>query len=636
MSNLKLKDSPRLYVSAETSENLKDKLHSPFLKSSAEQVVRDADWLCRTQPLSEDMIEMRGYQPVTRSIDSHLQCLTAAWALTRKSKYRKAAIKHLGNLLTFNQISCEANRTIPASVNMSFCLSYGELSATVGLMYDMFRSDITEDEQRVFFAVLDRFLMKAAVDCLKNPPWWANREWSNWNGVCAGGMGIMALSFYKDLPAARKLVPFVEKSLGQYVKSYIANGGGCLEGTGYWNYGMNYSMRYLLSWENSTGKKHPAFKIKELGLSLNFPLDFTGINFGDNDGWGPTCFFFMLARRMKNETAACNAAAYLMKPVEQVRRRRGDGTNSGDLLYAADCIPTMATIEKLAKARRKKKVPLARVFKGMDWAALADDDAFPSLRMAVRGGSSAITGHGMIDLLSIRCRVKGELMISDQQDGGYMPTTFTRRGHELFGRSPASKSTLLVDGLGCNSNVVCKKTEVVKGKDLLGIRVDGSGIYLPRWKDLFTGRLVLMVENSYWLVIDRVEPKGPVDAHWMESRFHTFAESKQGKNSVSFKSGKERMQMTFASMGKATIRQAFGMPSNPSVQESTIYRCMDIGAVNDNLHVIALNPGSKKLAIELIKEKGGFLIKVIKPGGRTRNIRVNSNLRLRTANGSRK
>jgi hypothetical protein len=97
----------------------------------------------------------------------------------------------------------------------------------------------------------------------------------------------------------------------------------------------------------------------------------------------------------------------------------------------------------------------------MDWAALADDEAFPTLRMAVRGGSSEIAGHGMVDLLSFRCRVNGELMITDQQDGGYMDTTFTRRGHEVYGRSAESKSTLFVDGLGCNTNVVCDKTQVV-------------------------------------------------------------------------------------------------------------------------------------------------------------------------------
>ena len=165
-------------------------------------------------------------------------CLTTAWSLTKEAKYRKAAMKHLANILSFNQISCEANRTIPASVDMGFCLSYGEWACTIGLMYDLFRRELTDEEKNVFFAVLDRFLMKAALQCVERPMWWANTEWSNWNGVCSGGMGVMALAFYDDLPAARKLIPFVEKSLGEYFKSYIHNGGGCREGTGYWNYGM--------------------------------------------------------------------------------------------------------------------------------------------------------------------------------------------------------------------------------------------------------------------------------------------------------------------------------------------------------------------------------------------------------------
>jgi len=124
-------------------------------------------------------------------------------------------------------------------------------------------------------------------------------------------MGILALAFYDDLPDSRKLIPFVEESLGEYFKSFIKNGGGCHEGTGYWNYGMHYAMRYLLSWENATGREHPAFEIEELRTSLDFPLDFTGINFGDNDGWGPTGMFFMLAKRLNKPYAALRAAAYL-------------------------------------------------------------------------------------------------------------------------------------------------------------------------------------------------------------------------------------------------------------------------------------------------------------------------------------
>jgi hypothetical protein len=265
----------------------------------------------------------------------------------------------------------------------------------------------------------------------------------------------------------------------------------------------------------------------------------------------------------------------------------------------------------------------------MGWAALADDDAFPTLRMSVRGGSSTITGHGMIDLLSIRCRINGELMITDQQDGGYLSTTFTKRGHELFGRSAASKSTLFVDGLGCNTNVTCKKTEVVEGKGIQGIRVDGSGVYIPRWGGKFTGRLVLLVDNSYWLVIDRIDQDGPVETHWLESRFLTFAETKRSRNGVSFKSGKEKMQLTYASLGDAIILEAAGLPPNPSVQVAKIYRCMDKSAVNDNLHVVALNPGTRKLGLKLSRSKDGiYVIEVSEPGGRKRRIRVDRLLQL--------
>lgn len=628
MTKLTLIDSPRLYVAADVAENLKAKLHSPYLQRSAEMVLRDADWLVRRKPMREGEVS-GGYQGVTRPIDSHLQCLTSAWVLTREPRYRKAAIKHLAGLLAFNHISCEANPGIPADVELPFCLSYGELSASVGLMYDLFRPGMIDAEQQVFFAVLDRFLMREAVKCLDHPPWWANKSWSNWNGVCAGGMGIMALAFYEDLPAACRLVPFVEKSLGEYFKSYVENGGGCLEGTGYWNYGMNYAMRYLLSWEHATGKKHPALEIKQLGQSLNFPLDFTGVTFGDNDGWHPGCFFFMLARRMNQPDAAMNAAAYLQEPPE-LKAVRGLRANSGDLLYAADFIPTSSEMAALKTSHEEQKVPVARVYKGMDWAALADDEAFPSLRMAVRGGSSRVTGHGMLDLLSFRCRVNGELMITDQQDGGYMATTFSGRGHEVYGRSIASKSTLFVDGLGCDTNVACDTTEVVKGDDLLGIRVDGSHIFMPRWKELFIGRLCLLVGNAYWLVIDRVQGRSEQDRHWVESRFHTLAESRSGRNWVSLKSGRERMMMTFAALGKGVIRESRGMPSQPQVTPTTIYRWMGSAASHDHLQVAALNPGSRKLGLTLSKEKGGtYVIDVTEPGGTVRRIRLSSTLKLK-------
>jgi len=609
-----------LYVNAEIIANLKNNLHSPYLKSQAELVLSDANRLVKAKPIYENQFST--YQTCTRTLTSHLQCLTAAWVLTKDPKYRKAAIRHMGSLMNWRQVSCEANIKMPHEHEMYFCLSYGEFSADIAVMYDVFRADISKEEQEVFFAVLKRFFLKAALNCVDRPPWWANKT-SNWNAVCTGGMGLLALAFYDDLPETSKLIPFVEKSLSEYFKSYIENGGGCPEGTGYWNYGMYYAMRYLLSWENATGKKHPALKIKELGSSLNFPLDFTGITFGDNDGWHPASFFFMLAERMKQPTPAYNAAVHL--PAAQ-ERRAGKKTKvaNGDHLYAAHLIPTDAQIAKLKKAHQKKKNPVARVYKNMDWGSFADDDAYPTLRMAVRGGSAEGGGHSFMDLLSIRCRVNGELMITDQQDGDYMSSTFSKRAHEIYGRSNPSKSTLFVDGIAAAST--CKKTEVVKGKGLLGIRVDGSGAFLFQWKQLFIGRVCLLVDNCYWLVVDHViNPKNDLDKHWVESRFHTFAKTKCGRNGLNLKSGKESLQITFASLQRNVIQQSAGMPSQP-LEQSQIYRYMGTEAVHDNFHVTAMNPGTKKLGIAISVKKGVYSIEITQAGKAKRVVKLKSNL----------
>ncbi|MFO7821388.1 MAG: heparinase II/III family protein [Lentisphaeria bacterium] len=627
MQKMTLKESPRLYVTADVVANLKDKLHSPFLQALADRVRQDADKLISSSPVREG--QESSYQAGTRTTDSQLQCLTCAWVLTGDGRYRQAAVKYLAGLLEWNHISCEARSNTPPEKELPFCLSYGELSMTVGLMYDLFQSDISEEEQNIFFGVLDKFLMREAVKCLTNPPWWANKAWSNWNGVCAGGMGAMALAFYDDHPDAPALIPFVEKSLDPYFKSYIENGGGSPEGTGYWNYGLNYSMRYVLSWENAVGKQHPALDIEEFKQGLYFPVDFTGISFGDNDGWGPTAFYFLLAQRLNEHHAALNAATYLTERKPNEKKRKGKKVAGGDLLYAADAIPTAAEIDDLKAEHLAENVPVARVYKGMEWAALADDEAFPSLRLALRGGSSAIKGHGMLDLLSFRCRVNGELMITDQQDGGYMATTFSKRGTELYGRSAASKSTLFVDGLGCNTDVECDTTEVVRGEDILGIRIDGSHIYLPRWKEIFIGRLILMVEDSYWLVVDHLVSPNPADNHWMESRFHTFAAEKSGSDWVALKSGEQPTQMTFAALGNGVMQESLGMPAQPTVPRTTIYRWMSAEAGHDKLHIAALNPGTEKLKLKVDKlDDVTYSIDVTKPDAITRTIRLTAALEL--------
>jgi hypothetical protein len=387
---------------------------------------------------------------------------------------------------------------------------------------------------------------------------------------------------------------------------------------------MHYALRYLLSWENATGQKHPAFDIPELAVSLNFPVDFTGLSFGDNDGWGLTGMFFLVAKRLNNPSAALRAAAFLptaFKP-RTTARNRLDRTATGDILYGADCIPTAQEMERLKNSHTLQKEPVARVYEGLGWAILADDSVFPRLRLSARGGSSQITGHGHIDLLSFKCMVNGQRMIEDQQDTGYSAVTFSGRGHHVYSRSAAAKSTIFVDGLGCDENSICTTTEVVQAEGLLGIRIDGSGIFMKRWRRKFIGRLFLMVENNYWLVIDSAAGSN------LESRFHTYAEVTRGPDWATLQRGGEELTLTFSALGQGVLQESRGLPSGP-VKQTQILRWLS-NRGRDNLHVTALNPGDQKLGLKLAKEAdGGFAITVTGAGGYQRTVRVTPKLELK-------
>ncbi len=618
---LELKPHPRLWVPDDTILNLKDKLHTPYLRSAAARILADADWLVDLEPISQK--EVRTNQQGTRLIASHLKCLTSAYVLTREQKYRAAAMRHLANILTWRHISCEANINTPVERKMFFCLSYGEHAADVALMYDIFQPDITPAEMKVFDAVLDRFYLWQALRAYEDKPWWVNKSWSNWNGVCAGGMGMLALAFYDDRPEVRKLIPFVETSLAHYFQSYIDNGGGNHEGTGYWNYGMHYAVRYLLSYERATGRKHPAFDIPELGKSLHFPVDFSGMNFGDNDGWHPAGFYFMMADRVNLPDAAMRAATFLMQEVPPApapaTRPRFSQTTSADILYAADFIPSDEAIQQLKAERLQEKHPMARVYEGLGWGILMDDTAFPTLRLSARGGSSKITGHGHMDLLGFKCAINGEVMIEDQK--GWMPKiAFTGRGHHLYSRSAAAKSTIFVDGLSPAENMTCKTTEVISGEGLLGIRIDATGIYMPMWGRSFIGRLFLLVDRAYWLVIDVAPGRS------LESRFHTYADLETGDNWALLRKGNEKLMMTFASLDGSTLQLSLGTPEN-AVPQTKIMRWISTGPTAGTQHVTALNPGGEKLVLKVSQEVAGFAIETIGSQG-TRVIRLTRDLRL--------
>jgi len=618
-SDLTLSSHPRLWVEKEALVDLKKTLHSSLLKEKAEQVIVDAEWCVSANLIGEN--EAHTYQMGTRAIASRLKNLTLAWALTGDQRFRDGAMRNLKNMVNWNQISCEARKGMSHEPLMYFCLSAGEHSADIALMYDMFRPQITPEEKKVFDEVLDRFYWKAAVRAMEKPPWWSNKEWSNWNGVCAGGIGLLALAFYDDRPEARDLLDFVEESLSYYFESYVTNGGGNHEGTGYWNYGMHYAIRYLLSWENATGKKHPAFEIPEISKSLDFPVDFTKISFGDNDGWHPSGFFFMMANRTGNFETAKRAAAHIYKSqsIGVKTYNKFSRCSAPDYLYAAKYIPSQSSMEALFETRLEKKVPLARVYDGLGWAILADDSVYPKIRLAVRGGSNEVRGHGHIDVMSFKCSIGEQRMIEDQKGGGYTPVTFSHRGHHVYSRSAVAKSALFIHGLSPLEGERTKRTAILEGDDWKGVLLDGTGLYLPRWRRSFIGRLFLMIEGSYFIIVDTSLAGGGVN-RGMESRFHTYGQLKTDKSSAEIRRGNEILQMSFGSLGRGRLAKSFGTPEHTG-KATKILRWLG----NSDYQVTVLKPGEQKLSVDLKRSKRGMRID-ISGNGIKREIEVSRTL----------
>jgi hypothetical protein len=152
---------------------------------------------------------------------------------------------------------------------------------------------------------------------------------------------------------------------------------------------------------------------------------------------------------------------------------------------------------------------------------------------------------------------------------------------------------------------------------------------MPRWQDIFIGRLLLLVESTYWVVIDRVLATDN-SKRWMESRFHTYADWSRGRDWVCLRSGGERMTMCFASLGDAVMQESIGMPTLPQKQTS-VFRWMSADRYLDNVMVASLSPGAGKRRLTVRRGKvSAVAIDVAGPKGYRRTIRVGEELSLKS------
>jgi hypothetical protein len=589
---------PRLYATPAQLKRLRKPV-TGFLAPASKHVAKSADAYVASTQLKYDPTLHNSLLVRAREMQGRVITLLVRWMQTGRDRYRDAAVRDviaMGNWPHWGWESWIANDTRP---DAEFDLSYGENCTTLAIAYDWLYGALSEDQRKAFRDIAQKwafpaFFRHVSEHKLGRPRHaWFGRATSNWNTVCAGGAGMLALAMYDELHECPEVLALVEESIAPYLLELAKTNGGWVEGIGYWNYGHRYAFMYLLSHSNAFGQLHGLLKGPGVRETLDFPLDFCPngqpSSFGDVNGFGVLPFHYAAAE-------ALNAPA-VTAALDAIVAERGvrDGA-----------WPTAA--ELLVFHPRRKTTPPKPVAGGvikhypdMDWFVLADKLPQPSIYLSIRGGTTDVP-HAHRDLLSFHGVFGDEQLITNLGINGgdeYLDTTFSGRRSELFETSPASKNTILINGVGIGVHVKVR-SRVITQPGLKAVRLEateamGTSRY-NRPAATFCGRLFVMLDEAMFVIIDRVDL--PTTGR-VESRLHTLKPIKVEGDSVLIRGTKQKLRVTYAADVPAIVFTATTCPTTPRAGANVLRWCTNTRSHQHVTLVTVLSPGVKKLKVSV-------------------------------------
>lgn len=534
-----------------------------------------------------------------RIMQTRIVTLLAAWLRSGEDRVRAAVLSHVAAMADWKDWSWVSWRQGKTDPTAEFDLSYGENCATLALAFDLLAPTLSAAEKRLF---LDQASTRALASFSRHtdpatPAWWLNQPDCNWQPVCAGGGGMLALALAGELPDLEPLIARANVAVTRYMEKADSFGGGCVEGLAYWNYGMRYAFMFLLGHEAATGKPHPVFSLPGIRDILRFPLDFSpqGIpcGFGDiNEAWSPLPFHFAAASRL-GDRALLAALDTALPPAKITPSADGPWPLASELLL----LRPQGQPARRSPAR-KTAPPRLHLFPGMDWGLLAGAAEHPRLNATIRGG--ATTGpHNHLDLFSFHLVCDGEAFITSVSNTGYLDTTFSDRRFDIWEMRPDAKNVPFIGGVGiahpATVNTVPIRLGPCRGFHLRGPDAIRISLYnKPLVKEL--DRLFLILEDKAFLVIDRMALAAP---NRYESRFHTLARVEPRASCVRLNGRHARMTLTTACTVPFLVTTGQGAPNNPLDTPTTLVRIFSRDLVPSLVLASVFTPGAAPARAEL-------------------------------------
>ncbi|HOF86684.1 MAG TPA: hypothetical protein PLZ36_01095, partial [Armatimonadota bacterium] len=295
--------SHRLFVSADRWARLRALPEHPLLRQAAAYVADTAEAFSADRAITVNETGHNWHLIRARRAQTRVVTLLVRYGMTGDRRYRDAALDYLRDMAGWEYWSWITWRDGISDPDAIFDLSYGENSATLALAYDWLADELTADERaRIVETARARALRPylARNGTAGAEMWYYRRPDCNWNTVCNGGAGMLALALGDLAPESARVLALAEAGVRHYFE-FLDEDGAWPEGIGYWGYGHRYGYMYLLSHERAAGRPHPLLARPGSRNTLRFPFLFSpnGVpaSFGDVNSFFPLPFIYAAAER---------------------------------------------------------------------------------------------------------------------------------------------------------------------------------------------------------------------------------------------------------------------------------------------------------------------------------------------------
>ena len=304
---------PRLIMTDERLANLKQQAETDtLLQDYVAQVLQQADEAAEKPPLEYSIPDGVRLLGVARDCVDRVYKLGVAWRWTGDRKYLEKGIDAILRASQFKDW------------NPSHFLDTAELSNAVGLGYDWFYHELSEDQRNTIRQGLIENGLQVGLDAYggdgpneprRNRPygWWKDCD-HNWNQVCNCGLTVGALAIAETDPEyARTIIPAAVASLPKALTMYGPDGAWA-EGPGYWGYATRYTAYGFTALLTALDTDYGLLDIEGVSEAGFAPIHTTGptglyLNYadsGERNARRPMFQVFWLADVFKSDFMAAN------------------------------------------------------------------------------------------------------------------------------------------------------------------------------------------------------------------------------------------------------------------------------------------------------------------------------------------